>query len=174
MKVLVLSSLFGMALCQQSSEGQCPDWANETEFGVYQKANKSFKASKTKRFHLVKLSTNGSLWSKETTCVKVTAVETSVDVFNITVSYKNSSVVQTAFSTATLLNVYNYTGKKNGFRNEPHGYELWVVEGKQGHVPACCDFLYKYLTLGMKTRALYSKDCEIQVSNGTGAIETKC
>uniref|UniRef100_A0A224YL54 Lipocalin n=1 Tax=Rhipicephalus zambeziensis TaxID=60191 RepID=A0A224YL54_9ACAR len=39
-------------------------------------------------------------------------------------------------------------------------YELWVVDGQQQKVPPCCDFMYKYVTLGMNTRDVYSKDCD--------------
>uniref|UniRef100_A0A224YHR5 Lipocalin n=1 Tax=Rhipicephalus zambeziensis TaxID=60191 RepID=A0A224YHR5_9ACAR len=194
MKVLVLFSLLGVALSENESKPRNPNWANEETFGVHQKAEESFRASDEKMFHLLRLSTNNSPWSKDTTCVKVTAKETTGDAFNITVHFKKSGTPQASNSTVTLSKEYRYNDTKNGFTNVRQAntktayglmfsnyedcsiyygkqgdfapangegsYELWVVDGQQQKVPPCCDFMYKYLTLGMKTRDVYSNTCE--------------
>uniref|UniRef100_A0A224YL65 Lipocalin n=1 Tax=Rhipicephalus zambeziensis TaxID=60191 RepID=A0A224YL65_9ACAR len=194
MKVLVLFSLLGVALSENESERRNPNWADEGIFGPHQIAEKSFNASTNKTFHLVKVTTDNSPWSNETTCVKVTATETAGDAIKITVNFKKSDIQETSSSTVTLSNEYGYNKMKNGFKNKRRkntnttyglmfsnyescsiyygkqggaapaegegSYELWVVDGQQQKVPPCCDFMYKYVTLGMNTRDVYSKDCD--------------
>uniref|UniRef100_A0A224YCH8 Lipocalin n=1 Tax=Rhipicephalus zambeziensis TaxID=60191 RepID=A0A224YCH8_9ACAR len=39
-------------------------------------------------------------------------------------------------------------------------YELWVTRDKAKSVLRCCDFMFKYLTLGQVIRDVYTSDCD--------------
>uniref|UniRef100_A0A6G5A5W2 Putative lipocalin n=1 Tax=Rhipicephalus microplus TaxID=6941 RepID=A0A6G5A5W2_RHIMP len=39
-------------------------------------------------------------------------------------------------------------------------YELWVTRERVKSVPFCCDFMFRYLTLGKSIREVYTSDCD--------------
>uniref|UniRef100_L7LSX3 Putative group vi salivary lipocalin n=1 Tax=Rhipicephalus pulchellus TaxID=72859 RepID=L7LSX3_RHIPC len=133
-----------------------------------------------------------SIWARNFSCVRSKARTTSDGVFNLTtiVRYAGQSRLHTSYAKVTVTNVYGYRNTKNGFKYKPQDgsvqskyaltfsnyrtcsiyygptgdfsgdYELWVTDYKT--IPACCGFLFDYLTLDKRIRVMYEASCDAE------------